>query len=64
MKKQYYYIAAGIVVLAALAVYIFWKPGLSDRIVIPYIAHQPPIVDPHLPNATPLSYKLDELQFD
>lgn len=64
MKKQYYYIAAGIVLLAALTVYIFWKPGLSDRIVIPYIAHQPPIVDPHLPNATPLSDKLDELQFD
>jgi hypothetical protein len=64
MKKQYYYIAAGIVVLAALAVYIFWKPSLSDRIVIPYIAHQPPIVDPHLPNATPLSDKLDEIQFD
>ena len=64
MKKQYYYIAAGIVLLAALTVYIFWKPSLSDRIVIPYIAHQPPIVDPHLPNATPLSDKLDELQFD
>ncbi|MCX6138179.1 MAG: hypothetical protein NTV54_11865 [Ignavibacteriales bacterium] len=64
MKKQYYYVAAAIVVLAAVAVYIFWKPGLSDRIVIPYIAHQPPIVDPHLPNATPLSDKLDELQFD
>lgn len=67
MKKQYYYyIAGGIVAVAvvALAVFLFWKPGLKDRIVIPYIAHQPPIVDPHLPNATPLSDKLDELQFD
>jgi hypothetical protein len=64
MNKKYYFIAAGVVVVAAIVVYLLWKPGLTDRIVIPYIAHQPPVVDPHLPNATPLSDKLDEVQFD
>jgi hypothetical protein len=64
MNKKYYFIAAGVVIIAAIVVYILWKPGLHDQIVIPYIAHQPPIVDPHLPNSTPLSDKLDELQFD
>ncbi len=32
--------------------------------MLPYVAHQKPAVDPHLPGPTPLSDKLDEVQFD
>ena len=63
MKK--YYIIGGVVVVAAIvAVFFLWKKDLSGRIVIPYISHQPPLVDPHLPDHVGLSDKLDEVLFD
>jgi hypothetical protein len=54
----------GIVVLAVVAYLIFRRPDLSEKIVFPFIAHQKPAVDPHLPGPTPLSDKLDEVEFD
>ena len=60
------YLIIGIVgIIAAVAlVYFLTRPGLKDKIVIPFIAHQRPAVDPHLPSVTPLADKLDEVQFD
>lgn len=56
--------AAGVVVVGVVLYLIFHRPDLSGSIVIPYIAHQKPAIDPHLPGPTPLSDKLDEVQFD
>jgi hypothetical protein len=63
MKK--YYIIGGIVVVAVVVlVYLFWRKDLSGRIVIPYITHQKPHIDPHLPASNPLADNLDEVLFD
>ncbi len=62
--KKYYIIGAGVLVAAIVAVFFLWKKDLSDRIVIPYISHQKPIIDPHLPDHIGLSDKLDEVLFD
>lgn len=63
-KRQY--IIAGVVLVLTLGgvVYFLWGNNLSGRIVLPYIAHQKPLVDPHLPSATELADKLDEVIFD
>lgn len=63
-KKTTLIIGAAVVVIAGALIYFFSRPDLSDEIVIPYIAHQKPAIDPHLPGATSLSDKLDEVQFD
>lgn len=59
-------LAAGGIALVAAAVlfYFLSRPTLADRIVLPYIAHQKPAIDPHLPHSNALSDKLDEVQFD
>ena len=65
-RKNILLIGAG-VAGAALLIFILWlvlRKDLSDQIVIPYIQHQKPQVDPHLPNAVSLSDKLDEVLFD
>ena len=63
MKK--FIIIGGIIVVAAVVAFFFlWKKDQSGKIVIPYIAHQKPMVDPHLPDYQPLSDKLDEVLFD
>lgn len=63
-KKHIAAIAALVLVVAVVLIYLFTRQDLSDRIVIPYIAHQKPAIDPHLPGSTSLSDKLDEVQFD
>jgi hypothetical protein len=63
MKK--YFIIGGVIVVAAAVLYYFlWKKDQSGNIVIPYIAHQKPLIDPHLPTYNPLADKLDEVLFD
>jgi hypothetical protein len=66
MKRKNVILIGAIVALAAAVLfYIFFvRPDLSDQIVIPYIAHQKPTIDPHLPGLEALSDKLDEVQFD
>ncbi|MFH0920673.1 MAG: hypothetical protein V1913_09945 [Fibrobacterota bacterium] len=49
---------------AGLVYYFMFMKNLNDRIVIPYISHQKPRIDPHVPGAVPLSSKLDEVLFD
>jgi hypothetical protein len=56
--------AAALVVIGVVLYLIFHRPDLSGSIVVPFIAHQKPAIDPHLPGPTPLSDKLDEVQFD
>ena len=64
--KRWPWIAGGaaLVVIAAVLIYIFMRPDHSGEIVIPYISHQKPVVDPHLPSTNSLSDKLDEVEFD
>ncbi len=53
-----------VVVVAAVLFFLFWGPNLEGKIVIPYIAHQKPRIDPHLPSAVPIADKMDEVIFD
>jgi hypothetical protein len=57
-------IGAGILLIAAAAYYFLTRRDLSNQIVLPYIAHQKPAVDPHLPSSNALADKLDEVEFD
>lgn len=57
-------IAAAVVVIAAVLIYFFTRGNLADNIVIPYISHQKPAVDPHVPSHVPIADKLDEVMFD
>ncbi len=63
MKK---YIIGGVVVAAiAVATYfLFFWTNLDGRIVIPYISHQSPRIDPHISSSVPIADKLDEALFD
>ncbi len=62
--KKYIIIGSLVVVAAAIVVFLLWKRDQSGKIVIPYIAHQKPYIDPHLPDYNSLSDKLDEVLFD
>ena len=65
MQKKYAItLGAIVVVVAAVLIYFFSRPDLANEIVIPYIAHHKPTIDPHLPSSNSLSDKLDEVQFD
>ncbi|MFC2087970.1 ABC transporter substrate-binding protein [Calditrichota bacterium] len=64
MKKKYYFIIAGVIVIAAILYFVLTYKDLTDKIILPYIAHQKPVVDPHLPHSVPLSDKLDEVLYD
>jgi len=65
MQRKYIIIIAVVVVLGGAALYYFLtRPNLTNQIVIPYISHQKPAIDPHLPSTNALADKLDEVQFD
>ncbi|MBN1130075.1 MAG: hypothetical protein JXA71_13875 [Chitinispirillaceae bacterium] len=66
MKKTILGIVIGLIVLVgAGALYWFvFRKDLSGQIIIPYIAHQKPKVDPHVPSSVPIADKLDEVLFD
>ncbi|MDH3252876.1 MAG: hypothetical protein OEM41_08795 [Ignavibacteria bacterium] len=53
-----------VVVIGGGIIYLFWKPDLSGEMVIPFLGHQRPLVDPHLPSSNQLADKLDEVSFD
>jgi hypothetical protein len=58
-------IAAAIVLIAAALTYWFvFRKDLSGSIIVPYIAHQKPRIDPHVPSANAIADKLDEVLFD
>ncbi|MBN1309288.1 MAG: hypothetical protein JXA18_15295 [Chitinispirillaceae bacterium] len=54
----------GIAATAGLVYYFLFGKNLTGRIIIPYIAHQKPRVDPHVPSAVPIADKMDEVLFD
>ena len=61
----YWYAIGGVVVIGvAVVIYLLTRPDLSGEIVIPFIAHQKPMVDPQLPSSNSLADKLDEVEFD
>jgi hypothetical protein len=66
MKKTILGIIIALVVLiGAGAIYWFvFRKDLTDQIIIPYIAHQKPRIDPHVPSSVPIADKLDETLFD
>jgi hypothetical protein len=64
MSKSIIFGIAGAVAVGVLAFFLFFGKNLEDKIVLPYIAHQKPMVDPHLPSSIPLANKLDEVLFD
>ncbi|MBD3225850.1 MAG: hypothetical protein GF313_14070 [Caldithrix sp.] len=63
-KKPLIIGGAVVVVIAAVIAWFIFGKNLDGRIVIPYIAHQKPAVDPHIPNSVPIADKLDEAIFD
>jgi hypothetical protein len=65
MKKVL--IGAGVLIVlcaAGLLYYFVFMKNLTDQVVIPYIAHQKPRIDPHVPSSVPIADKLDEVVFD
>ncbi|MGD9202388.1 MAG: hypothetical protein PVI26_12550 [Chitinispirillia bacterium] len=44
--------------------FLFFMKDLSNQVVLPYIAHQKPRIDPHVPASVPIADKLDEVIFD
>lgn len=65
MKKTLLILGLIIVIVGAALAYIFvFRKNLSDQIVLPYIAHQKPRIDPHVPSSVPIADKLDEVLFD
>ncbi len=64
-KRWPIYTAIGVLLAgAAVLIYVLTRPDLAGEIVIPFISHQKPVIDPHLPSTNPLADKLDEVQFD
>jgi hypothetical protein len=64
MKRN---IIIGIVIVLAAAGglwYYLSLPTLQDTIAFPYIAHQKPAIDPHLPSSNAMADKLDDVLFD
>ncbi len=65
MKKVLAIVIPLVLVAAGGAVYwFFFHNKLADQIVIPYIAHQKPRIDPHVPSHVPIADKIDEALFD
>ncbi|MGB2869395.1 MAG: hypothetical protein WBD36_13150 [Bacteroidota bacterium] len=64
MKK--YSIIGAIVLLVAIAGlwYYLSLPNLNDTVAFPFITHQKPVVDPHLPSPDAISDRLDDMLFD
>ncbi|NOX90650.1 MAG: hypothetical protein GXO77_16730 [Calditrichaeota bacterium] len=64
VDKKYLFIGAGVVIAVAVVLYFLFAKNLKDQIVIPYISHQKPIMDPHIPSHIPIADKLDEVLYD
>jgi hypothetical protein len=57
-------IALAVLIIGGAAYWFIFRKNLNDQIVIPYIAHQKPRIDPHVPSSVPLADKLAEVVFD
>jgi len=63
-NRQIIIAGGGLAVFVIVLLFFLLGGNLDGRIVLPYIAHQKPLVDPHLPSSTELADKLDEVIFD
>ena len=61
--KRFWIGLIGVLVVAA-GVFFFFMKNNNGHILVPYISHQKPVIDPHVPSANDLSDKLDEAIFD
>jgi hypothetical protein len=60
-------VVIGVVILLLIAGgvwYFLTRPSLGDTIAFPYITHQKPAIDPHLPSSNAMADKLDDVLFD
>lgn len=64
IDKKYLFIGGGVLIAIAIVLYFVLSPNLKGKIVIPYISHQKPIMDPHIPSNVPIADKLDEVLYD
>jgi hypothetical protein len=64
MKRNIIIGAAIVVIIAAGLWYFLSGPSLKDTVAFPYIAHQKPAIDPHLPSSNSMADKLDDVVFD
>ena len=65
MNNRKWWIIGALALVGIIALlYFFLRKDLSNHIVIPYISHQKPVIDPHLPHNVALSDKLDEVLFE
>ena len=62
-SKRLLYMIPVLILIPAL-IFFLWPEDMSDTIGFPYISHQKPLMDPHLPSSDDLSDKIDELMFD
>ncbi len=63
-KKQIIITFLVLIVASVVFYFLFSGNKLKGSVVFPYVGHQKPVVDPHLPDTNPLSDKLDEVVFD
>ena len=46
--------AALAVILIGVSIWwFFFRSDLSNQVVLPYIGHQKPLIDPHIPHSVP-----------
>ncbi len=64
MKKKIIIGAAIALVLAGGLWYFLTRSSLTDTVAFPFIAHQKPAIDPHLPSSNAMADKLDDVVFD
>jgi hypothetical protein len=64
MKKKIIIGAAIAILIAGGLWYFLTRPSLTDTVAFPYIAHQKPAIDPHLPSSNAMADKLDDIVFD
>ncbi|MBI3003900.1 MAG: hypothetical protein HYY49_00615 [Ignavibacteriales bacterium] len=65
MNKKYLIIGGVALLLLALGLWYYVSlEGLEETVAFPYIAHQRPAVDPHLPSSVSMADKLDDVLFD
>ncbi len=65
MKKVVIPVVIAVLLIGGGALYWFvFRKDLSNQVVLPYISHQKPRVDPHVPSSVTVADKLDEAVFD